>query len=775
MNERSHLITGDEPGFWERRSTLGKTLLILAGLAVLGAIAAAIVLTIANPGKDDHGGSNGTTTTTTTTTTTMKPTDAPTGTPITTTSTLPPSTTPGIITICQTAMCQNEANRIRDNMDNSTHPCDDFEQFVCGGYKKNHEIPEDKGRYGTFDALEENVWLRLRELYDRDYVHKEIEPLTFARYLFQSCNDTNVLENRGYDPLVRLLDRIGGWPMAGSNTTYNNNTYSWRTAFAEITSNHHNNILLSISVQPDYKNTSKYVIFLDQPEFGVGRKDLLSYHNDSESTKIVDAYRQYIKSTVNLFNNNSTIGLDEQITHLVDFEIDLAAAAAAPEDRRDMTKMYHKMTFSELGSRILDFDWWGFIEDLYMRMGSPIKIQPDDEVVILDLPYLEHLSRVLYQHQGNRSALIANYLGWRMLQQDGWMTTDEFRQNEYKFDAAKTGVEKPVDLWKRCLNFITDETPSLKVQQIVEFLRSAFEEILRDKDWFDQETKEKALVKLNKIVSNIGYPSWVKDDAEVSRYFNFSVEVDKLNPFDSAEYLREFILHQRFNKYKKEVDLSHEWPMGPSIVNAAYEPTQNSITVPAGILQLVFFNESRPDYLNYGAIGAVIGHELTHGFDDQGAQYDETGNLNNWWSNHTQMEFNNRAKCFVDQYSSIVDDRLNLTLNGKNTLGENIADNGGLREAYYAYHSRVGTLLNMDGLLPGFEKYTVDQMFFISYANNWCSLIRDEKLRQSILYDPHSPTKYRVNVPLSNFDKFSTAFTCQKGSNMFPAERCVLW
>jgi len=188
----------------------------------------------------------------------------------------------------------------------------------------------------------------------------------------------------------------------------------------------------------------------------------------------------------------------------------------------------------------------------------------------------------------------------------------------------------------------------------------------------------------------------------------------------------------------------------------------------------VFFNESRPEYLNYGSIGSVVGHEITHGFDDQGAQYDQDGNLNNWWSEQTQKEFDTRAKCFVDQYGSIRDERVDMNLNGLSTLGENIADNGGLRGAYDAYQTKIARTVDK-GLLPGFDTFTVDQLFFISYANNWCSLIRNEKLRQQVLYDPHSPAKYRVNVPVSNFDKFGSAFNCKSNSKMQPTNKCVLW
>lgn len=195
-----------------------------------------------------------------------------------------------------------------------------------------------------------------------------------------------------------------------------------------------------------------------------------------------------------------------------------------------------------------------------------------------------------------------------------------------------------------------------------------------------------------------------------------------------------------------------------------------TIAIPAAILQDVFFNGSRPNYLNYGAIGAVIGHEITHGFDDEGAQFDAEGNLKNWWTNITEEQFNNKSECFVEQYGSINDTRVYLNLNGKNTLGENIADNGGIKEAFLAFKRRGGN----DKLLPGLD-FTREQLFFIAYANTWCSLTRNEKLRQNILYDPHSPPKYRVNVPLANYEDFARVWNCPADSPMRKQDPCILW
>jgi predicted metalloendopeptidase len=210
--------------------------------------------------------------------------------------------------------------------------------------------------------------------------------------------------------------------------------------------------------------------------------------------------------------------------------------------------------------------------------------------------------------------------------------------------------------------------------------------------------------------------------------------------------------------------------MSPALVNAAYEPSQNSITIPAAILQGVFFNASRPKYLNYGAIGHVIGHEISHGFDDQGAQYDSEGNLHNWWGEEAKKTFEEKAECFVNQYGSIKVPEVDMNLNGKNTLGENIADNGGLHQSLSAYRS----LVDLEGKLPDLD-YTTDQLYFVSNANLWCGLIRNEELRNRILTDPHSPAKYRVNVPISNNERFAEVFQCEKGTPMSPENRCELW
>jgi predicted metalloendopeptidase len=295
-------------------------------------------------------------------------------------------------------------------------------------------------------------------------------------------------------------------------------------------------------------------------------------------------------------------------------------------------------------------------------------------------------------------------------------------------------------------------------------------------EWLDEETKKKAIEKLEHIIENAGYADWLLNNTVLLQEYDFVKPFKPNATFESAMYMRTYMSRRSHIKVYQKVDKSKEWPMGPAVVNAAYEPTQNSITIPAGILNLPFFNGSRPGYLNYGAMGAVIGHEITHGFDDEGSQYDLIGNLKNWWTDKAKNRFLNRTQCFIDQYSAVLDDRVNMHLNGKNTVGENLADNGGLRAAFLAYALHVKET-GADQDLPGLEEFTPEQLFFMSYANNWCTRQRDEALRQSILYDPHSPPKYRTNVVLSNFDPFGKAFGCKRGDPMFPdpQKQCHLW
>lgn len=389
------------------------------------------------------------------------------------------------------------------------------------------------------------------------------------------------------------------------------------------------------------------------------------------------------------------------------------------------------MTFTELSTLIPGVPWFNFFQQLYTVVAPNVNLTSDMEIMVYDLPYLQGLSTLLVENSST-SDVIANYLGWRYVQANGYLSTSEFRAKEFEFRRVKAGVKEPPQMSERCINELADrnvlpfivgrsyvdtyftEESKIAAEKIIQKVLEQYSIAIKSKDWMDEETRKQSLDKIKTLKRQIGYPNWIKNDEELDRIYNFEVSADPKKAFESMKRIHQVLARNMFGKLLRAVDDEHEWPMGPAIINAAYEPSQNSITIPAGILQLVFFNESRPAYLNYGAIGQVIGHEIGHGFDDSGSQYDSMGNLENWWSNKSKEGFNKKADCFADQYSAIIDPTVNISLNGRVTLGENIADNGGIHLAFEAYKSMRS---NDYGPLPGLEKYSTEQLFFISYGN----------------------------------------------------------
>jgi len=325
-----------------------------------------------------------------------------------------------------------------------------------------------------------------------------------------------------------------------------------------------------------------------------------------------------------------------------------------------------------------------------------------------------------------------------------------------------------------------EESAKEQADGMVEDLRSAFKELVEETDWMDSETQGKAQEKADQMMQLIGYPDWLPSVQEVDEYYKEAPETSEDDHFGNVAGMKAWNGAEDLITLRDEPNRQF-WGRHPAIVNAWYSPNHNTITFPAGILQPPFFKGGYPRYLNYGAIGMVIGHEITHGFDDQGRQYDGTGNVSPWWSQSTIENFIGKAQCFIDQYSNFSVPELvdilgeeDAHLNGKNTQGENIADNGGIHEAFRAYTRSVESQ-GPDSALPGLEMFTSEQMLFISYAQVWCELQTPESLLGQVLGDPHSPGQFRVIGPLSNSEDFQREFSCPADSPMNRPEKCRLW
>ncbi|XP_077500971.1 neprilysin-1-like isoform X2 [Amblyomma americanum] len=314
------------------------------------------------------------------------------------------------------------------------------------------------------------------------------------------------------------------------------------------------------------------------------------------------------------------------------------------------------------------------------------------------------------------------------------------------------------------------------VKDLAKRLMAVFNETLQSAEWMDNETRKTAEAKLAKMGTKIGYPDWLHNTTYLEELYRFVPQLGSNCTF--AEMLR-FIARnhwvQQILKLPEPYDKDAEWLVGPAFVNAFYNPSNNEMVYPSGVLQGALYKRGLPSSVNYGAIGMVVGHEMTHGFDDMGSQFDADGALKQWWTNDTRAHFEEKAKCFQYQYGNITDQAANMSLNGRNTVGENIADNGGLRMAFRAYNRLLKEGAENETRLAGLEDLSGQQLFFIANGMVWCSNSRPEYLRQLIQYDPHSPHRYRVNVPMGNMEAFSIAFNCPSNSTMILKNRCTLW
>jgi len=319
-----------------------------------------------------------------------------------------------------------------------------------------------------------------------------------------------------------------------------------------------------------------------------------------------------------------------------------------------------------------------------------------------------------------------------------------------------------------------DKSDKATALEMIEDLHTVFHQMVNTSQWMQTETKKLALVKAKEMLSLIGYPDWIANDTALDEYYEQLELTDQDSYPKIIEKLTQWGQQRAFRKLIEPVDRS-EFGVSSAVVNAFYSSLKNAITFPAAILQAPFFDRGFPKSMNYGGIGSVIGHEITHGFDDQGSQFDGTGNLQNWWDPLTAMQFFNRTQCIVEQYGAYDVPGTGLKVNGRLTQGENIADNGGIKEAFKAYRRHVNKLGHEEARLPGMAAYTHDQVFYLSYAQAWCGHSKVESVIRSVLSDPHSPVLFRVNGVVANQPEFSTAFRCPIGTPMNPVKKCTVW
>uniref|UniRef100_A0A3P9N4L0 Neprilysin n=1 Tax=Poecilia reticulata TaxID=8081 RepID=A0A3P9N4L0_POERE len=692
--------------------------------------------------------------------------------------------------ICTTADCTQSASRLIENMDATVDPCDNFYQYACGGWLKKNIIPETSSRHSTFDILRDDLEVILKGVLEKT-VEREAAALTKAKTLYKSCINESLIELRGGSPLLDMLPDIFEWPMAVDNWEDDyGKTWRLEDVIARLNEKYGTQLLVNFFVGTDDRDSTSYIIHFDQQTtLGLLSRDY--YVCEGPYAEACRAYEQFMFDLAKLIRSDRRLDINEthmreEVTRVVDLERDIANATDTPEDRNNPVLLYNKMELGELNRNFtleIDsqiFNWSYFTAKIMDTVNISV---PESEKIINYSPnYYRRLNFVLAKYTKRD---LQNYMVWRFAMNMVVGMSRAYRDTRKAFRKALSGTTSEVAVWRQCALYVNNnldkavgrlyvqeafsEKSKELMEEMIKDIREVFISNLNDLTWMDEETKKAAEEKARAIRERIGYSEDIMDDKYLNNEYkdlSYSAEEYFENILENLEYVQKKRLRRLRVKVNKE-----EWLIGAAVINAFYSANFNEIVFPAGILQPPFFSKDQPKSLNYGGIGMVIGHEITHGFDYIGHRYDKDGIRKDWWTPDSYRKFLELSKCLADQYSNFSWDLANgLHLNGNKTLGENIADNGGIRQAYQAYKKFVER--NGEELpLPGID-LSHDQLFFLNFAQIWCGSYRPQQAVISIKMDIHSPVMYRVLGSLQNFPEFAKAFNCNKSSNMVSDNIC---
>ncbi|XP_038121738.1 neprilysin-2 isoform X1 [Culex quinquefasciatus] len=683
--------------------------------------------------------------------------------------------------LCLTPGCIHSASKALDQMDTSVEPCDDFYNYACGKFVQETNIPDEKVSVNTFSVIGDRLQEQLRSLVSEEIGENEGTPFKLAKNLFKLCMNKTRIEEKGIQPLLDILDRLGGWPVLKGDSWNQDSSWTWVKSVKDFREQGYStDYFFDFSVGTDLKNSTRRIIDTDQAALGISREYLVKGFD----SPIVSAYYSYMVDMAVL------LGADEErakreLKDSLNFEIALANISLPNEKRRNATALYNPMSVKDFQHKYPYTNWVEYFNVILKDTGIAID---ENEVIIVSVPaFMEQLGPLL---QNTPKRTMANYVMWRISGFSSFFLTEKLRKRQLQYSTALSGKQEQEPRWKECVDITSGSLPisvgSLYIRKyfreeskraaldMVNDIKAVFVGILKKVDWMDEITRKSALEKVDSMVTHIGYPDELMDNTKIAEYYKDLQFKPEDNYLNTILYMNQFGTTKAFKKLRQPVNKT-DWitHSRPAVVNAFYSSIENSIQFPAGILQGQFFSYERPKYMNYGAIGFVIGHEITHGFDDQGRQFDKNGNLVDWWQEDTKTAYLEKARCIIEQYGNFTEPNVKLNLNGINTQGENIADNGGIKEAYYAYR-KWAEKNGPEPRLPGLD-LSPEQMFWLSAAQTWCSVYRPETMKMRITTGVHSPGQFRVLGPMSNMVEFAKDFNCPAGSPMNPTQKCEVW
>ncbi|XP_014677300.1 PREDICTED: membrane metallo-endopeptidase-like 1 [Priapulus caudatus] len=628
---------------------------------------------------------------------------------------------------CVTADCVETSHKLMQYIDPSVDPCEDFFDYACGRFEKVHTIPEDKAACDTFSLLKDDLELKLFDLLEDPIKEDDIEATRKAKDLYKSCMNEEMIETRGNKPLLDLLDELGGWPVL--DPEWSGEGFDWLDLTIKL--RHYNNdILIQQWVGADGENSSVNIIQLDQTDLGMPSREYYLSYNETEDPSLpvekkeqvaadndvddgvaeqnataapsvvvanatteaddelapADAYRKFMLDVTVLLGADPEFAVAE-MRDTFQFETRLAKMTIPHHLRRDFFSIYKKMRLAELIENVTEIDWLRYLNSI-----TPFNITEDELVVVYAMDYYKKLAVAVEE---TPPRVIANYLLWRFVKHRVGNMGSEFIRLKQEYQQVLLGTMTESSRWSKCVSYINENfgmavgamfvrkhfQTATKEQsvEIIRNLRETFEDMLKESVWMDDSTKSTALKKARGITEKIGYPDFIMNATLLNAEFvNYNVHPDK--------YFENILENLKAIAMKEQKNLRHpvdknRWTTDPAVINAYYSRPKNQIMFPAGILQPPFYSPSYPMSMNYGGIGMVIGHEITHGFDDKGKQFDADGNLLAWWSDEAIVSFQEKAQCMIDQYGNYTIEEVQMNINGKAAHRERtLRDNGGFEK-----------------------------------------------------------------------------------------------
>ncbi|MEO5926860.1 MAG: M13 family metallopeptidase [Bryobacteraceae bacterium] len=642
------------------------------------------------------------------------------------------------------------------SLNRAVDPCGNFYKFACGGWQASNPIPGDVARWGRFDALADRNRTLLQNVLESASAERPGRTAMEQKIgdFYAACMNEEVQNRRSMDTFQRDVNRIAVIDNKAAALTDLTVTM-FKIGAAPF---------FNFSSEQDAKDSANMIAGIDQGGLGLPDRDYY-FKTDEKSVEIRAQYLAHLQRIFALLGQDAPTAKRIADAAMA-IETALAQGSMDRVSRRDPEKVYHKLTVDQLKALAPNFDWTTF----FAGLGAP-------EFKTLDVAVPEFVTAFGKMLNDQPLDNIKSYLTWVLVNSNSAVLSAAIQQEHFSFyDKFLRGSKEMRPRWKVCVDLTDLQLPDAlgqefirktlgadgtrRTAQMVAALERAMERDIKALDWMTDETKAKAVEKLHKITNKIGNQAKWQDYAQV--------RIARDDAYGNSLRASTTELARLLAKIGQPVDKT-EWHMSQPTVNAYYDAGANDINFPAGILQPPFYDNSADDAVNFGAIGAVIGHELTHGFDDQGRQFDGDGNLRDWWTEADAKAFGERADCIVDQYSAYSPVQ-GVNLNGKLTLGENTADNGGLKIAHMALMETLG-----DKVPEKIDGFTAEQRFFLGWAQVWCQNITDESSRLRAQTDPHSSGEFRVNGVVSNMPEFAKAYSCKADQPMVKGKACRVW